>query len=146
MERIQFEIGIHAPVEKVWDILWGSDTYPKWTRVFSEDSRAITDWQEGSKVHFLNGKGDGMYSEIEMRIENELMSIHHLGAVKDGVEQPDSEETQKWGDAYEIYNLEPDDDGTILTVDLDTVEEFKGYFNETFPKALNIIKELSEAP
>lgn len=145
MERVQYRIDINAPAQNVWNILWGSDTYPQWTRPFSEsfneDSRAITDWQEDSKVQFVNSKGDGMFGVIEQRVDNELMAIHHLGEVKGGVEQAESE----WGDAYEIYNLESNKGGTTLTVDLDTVEQFKGFFDETFPKALNIVKEMSES-
>ena len=53
MEKKQFKIEIAAPREKVWKILWGDKTYPAWTSVFAEGSRAETDWEEGSKVLFL---------------------------------------------------------------------------------------------
>ena len=103
MERLQFNVLINAPAHSVWTVLWGEDTYPKWTSVFSEDSKAVTDWQEGSKVHFLGGEGEGMFSRIERRIDNELMSIEHLGVLKHGVEQPPTAETGDWAGAREVY-------------------------------------------
>lgn len=31
-------------------------------RFFSEGSKAVSDWKEGNKIHFLNENNDGMYS------------------------------------------------------------------------------------
>lgn len=144
MERLQFNVTINAPASTVWNVLWGNDTYPKWTRVFSEGSQATTDWKEGSRVIFGDGKGSGMFSQIDKRVDYELMDFHHLGIIKDGVEQPPNEETEKWSNAHEIYHLKESDGQTTLKVELDTVDEFKDYFTETFPKALELVKQLSE--
>lgn len=64
MERKEFRTTIDAPKEKVWQVLWNDETYPKWTAPFGEGSRAETDWKEGSKVLFLGAEGEGMVSRI----------------------------------------------------------------------------------
>lgn len=144
MEKKQFKITINAPREKVWNILWSDSTYRSWTSVFSEGSRAETDWKKGSKVLFLDGKNEGMVSTIAENIPNELMSFKHLGTVKGGVEDLDSEQTREWAGASENYTLKSVNGKTELTVDMDITKEFLDYFLKTFPKALGKVKELAE--
>ncbi|MEO8517484.1 MAG: hypothetical protein ABI426_12090 [Flavobacterium sp.] len=65
MKKATFNININATNQKVWQTLWDDNTYKKWTSVFSEGSRAVSDWKEGSTIQFLNDNNDGMYSIIE---------------------------------------------------------------------------------
>lgn len=139
MEKLAFNIEINAPKQKVWDVLWNDSTYPQWTAVFSEGSRAESDWKEGSKVLFLDGKGDGMFSTIKTLEENRSMVFEHLGEISKGVEKP-----QDWGGATESYFLNEKDGVTELKVELYGVDEHKDYFKDIFPKALDKVKELSE--
>lgn len=145
MEKQQFNIAIDAPRETVWDVLWNDKTYPEWTAPFSEGSRAETDWQKGSKVLFLNGNNEGMVSTIAENMPNEFMSIKHLGMVKDGVEDTESEEVKQWAGSLENYTLKTVNGQTELTIDMDIAEEYKDMFAEMWPKALNKVKELAEA-
>lgn len=145
MEKLKFNTTINAPREKVWDVLWGDNTYSKWTAVFSEGSKVETDWKKGSKVLFGDGKGSGMVSEIADNIPNEYMSFRHLGMVTDGVEDTTSEKVKDWAGAMENYILKEVDDKTELKVELDIVDEHKDYFTDAFPKALQVVKELSES-
>lgn len=139
-EQLIFTIEVNAAPEKVWDKLWTDSTYQQWTSVFGEGSHAVTDWKEGSEVLFLgNTEGNGMYSRIEKKTVPSEMSFLHLGEIKDGVRT-----TSEWGDAYERYFLTAKNGGTELRVTLDSVAEFSDYFRETFPKALAVVKELSE--
>ncbi|WP_153797875.1 SRPBCC domain-containing protein [Foetidibacter luteolus] len=144
MEKQHFSTSIDAPVEKVWDVLWQDDSYQAWTSVFSEGSRAETDWKKGSKVLFLDGKGQGMVSTIVENEPNKFMSIKHIGFVKDGVEDLDSPEVKKWAGAMENYTLSNADGKTKLAVDMDITDEYKDYFLQTWPKALDKVKELAE--
>ncbi|HEY0677262.1 MAG TPA: SRPBCC domain-containing protein [Chitinophagaceae bacterium] len=144
MEKQTFRISIDAPREKVWNVLWNKDTYPAWTSVFSEGSRAETDWKKGSKVLFLDGKGQGMVSKIEENKPNEYMSIEHLGYVIDGVEDTESEKVKDWKGAHENYTLKGQDNKTELIVDMDITKEYLDYFKDTWPKALDKVKELAE--
>jgi hypothetical protein len=145
MEKLEFKIFINAPREKVWDILWSDDSYSKWTSVFSEGSTAQTDWKEGSKVLFLDGQGKGMVSTIAANKPGEYMSFKHLGIVVNGVEDTESAQVKDWAGAMENYTLKDVDGKTELVVDLDSNDTFKDYFANSFPKALEKVKELAEA-
>lgn len=139
MEQLHFEIEINAPAEKVWQVLWNDDSYRKWTSVFSPDSYARTDWKEGGKIYFLNGEGAGMYSIIEKKIEPKLMTFRHQGDIKDGKEMPSA-----WRGAEESYYLSEENNKTKLMVVMESTPEFMEFTENTFPRALEIIKELSE--
>src|SRR5688500_20089428 len=128
MEKQKFKIEINAPREKVWNTLWGKTSYPAWTSAFSEGSHVETDWKKGSKVLFLDGKGEGMVSTIAENKPNEFMSIKHLGVVKNGVEDMESEEVKQWAGAFENYRLQTVNGKTEVTVDMDITDEFLDYF------------------
>jgi len=145
LQRVDFSISINAPKEKVWTVLWNEESYRSWTKAFSEDSHAVSDWNEGSKILFLDGKGSGMYSKIDKKIENEKMSFRHIGEVKDGVEQPLDEKTKAWSGGLETYILSEKDGVTTLDVELDAPADFMDYFTNTFPKAMQNVKDLAEA-
>lgn len=144
MERLNFTANINAPKEKVWGVLLGTETYPKWTAVFAPDSQAQTDWKEGSKALFHDGKGNGMISRIAKNIPNNYLSIHHLGMIRNGVEDTESEEVKKWAGAEENYTLKDSGGGTELLIEMDSAEDFKDYFLKTWPAALDKVKELCE--
>ena len=145
MKREEFKISIDAPPQKVWELLWGDETYPLWTSVFSPGSRAETDWQKGSKVLFLNNNNEGMVSTVAENIPNEYMSFEHLGTVlKGGIEDLDSLQMKEWAGAKENYTLKAANGKTELVVDMDITEEHQDYFKETWPKALDKLKELAE--
>jgi len=145
MEKLNFSASINAPKEKVWKTLWEDASYRKWTAAFAEGSYAETDnWKEGSKVLFLDGKGSGMVSTVAANKPNEYMSFKHLGEVKNGVEDTTSEAVQNWSGASENYTLESTPNGTNLKVEMDITEDFKDYFLEAWPKALDKLKELAE--
>ena len=145
MEKINFAISINAPKEKVWNVLWDDSSYRKWTSVFSEGSYAVTDnWKENSKVLFLDGQGSGMVSKVAVNKPNEYMSFKHLGEVKDGVEDTSSEKVKGWSGAMENYTLKEEGGKTELKVEMDITEDFKDFFMQTLPKALDQVKTLSE--
>ncbi len=144
MEKLEFSIAINASPQKVWDIITGKDTYSQWTAPFSEGSCVETDWKKGSKALFLDGKGSGMVSEIVESIPGQFLSIHHLGEVKDGVEDPTTYQGEEWGNALENYSLKEVDGKTLWLVEMDMNEQYVQYMNDTWPIALNKVKELAE--
>ncbi len=73
------------------------------------------------------------------------MSIEHLGIVKDGVEDMDSDEAKKWSPAFENYTFKKKNGGTQFSVEMDVEEEHKSMMKEIWPKALDIIKQLAES-
>lgn len=144
MQTINFSKTIKAPREKVWKVLWEDSSYRKWTSPFSEGSHAVTDWKEGSKVLFMDGKGQGMVSKIAKNKPNEFMSIEHLGMLKDGKEDTTSDEVKAWAGAHENYTLKEDSGVTTLEVEMDSVDDFSDYFKNIWPVALEKVRELSE--
>lgn len=138
-EQLTFTIEVNASPQKVWNVLWSESSYQQWTAVFDEGSRAISDWEEGGEILFVNADGNGMYSKIEKKTTPSEMSFLHLGEIKDGVRR-----VTEWGNAYERYFLTVKNGGTELRLTLDSVPEFVDFFQKTFPKALAVVKELSE--
>ena len=144
MQKKEYKISINAPREKVWKTLWDDATYRKWTAVFSEGSNAQspdTDWKKGSKILFVDAKGEGMVSRIADVRKNEYMSFEHLGVIKDGVEDTSGNE---WSGALENYTLKGEGGKTELSVDIDLTDEFVDFFEKTWPQAMNKVKELAE--
>lgn len=146
MNKQTHQIDIKAPREKVWDTLFGVETYPQWTKAFNEDSRVETDWKKGSRALFIDGNGDGMVSRIAENIPNQFMSIEHLGTRMGGVEDTTSPAVAQWAGAHEDYHLEDIDGGTrlIIKMDVDENSEYAEMFATMWPKALEAVKSISE--
>ncbi len=146
MQKMNFSIDINAPREKVWNVLWGDQSYRDWTSAFMEGSYAVTDdWKEGSKVLFLASDGKGMVSKVDAKRPNEFMSFAHQGIVKDGVEDTTSDAVKDWQGAKENYTLKEAGKGTKLIIDMDVSEMEKEYFEKVWPKALERVKNLAES-
>jgi hypothetical protein len=119
-------------------------TYRQWTSAFQEGSYAVTDWKEGSKALFLTPAGEGMVSRILAHRPNEFLSIQHVGTVKGGVEDTETAEAQAWAESLENYSLREENGSSKLTVEMDVNDEYRSYFEETWPNALNKLKQISE--
>lgn len=144
---MEFSRTINAKPDRVWDMLWGKDTYKKWTSPFAEGSDAETDWKQGSKIIFHDGSGSGMVSRVEKSEPPRYLGITHLGFVKDGVEDYDSDEVKPWAGSYENYTLTENNGKTDLKVELGGAEipqEHVEHFEKAWPKALDILQELAE--
>lgn len=99
--------------------------------------------------------GEGVSCNYEKAIEWELkameygesgaLSIKHLGEVSAGVEDTTSAKVLAWAPAYENYSFLETDGSTEVNVSLDTLPEHEVYMNETFPKALVLLKNLCES-
>jgi hypothetical protein len=145
MKKLNFSAHINASREKVWNVLWDDTTYRAWTSAFAEGCYAQTDnWKVGSKVLFLGPTGDGMVSMVAQNKPNEYMSFKHLGEVKEGLEDTSSDRAKGWAGAMENYTLKEENGRTTLAVEMDSTDEFSEYFANTWPKALEKVKELSE--
>lgn len=148
-EKLHFEVVINAPVQKVWDTMLNLETYKQWTKVFEPTSYYEGSWEKGSKMRFL-GKGEsGMLSEIAENIPQKFISIRHLGLVTNGVEDTISEEAKKWSQGTENYTFVEQGLQTLLKIDLEfkseSIKEMSDVFNDMWPKALKVLKQLCEA-
>ncbi|MCU7616931.1 SRPBCC domain-containing protein [Chryseobacterium sp. PBS4-4] len=139
METLEYTIQINATPEKVWTVLWDDTSYRQWTSAFTKGSFYVGTWEEGSMMKFYDPENNGMYSRVLKNDPNKEMVFIHLGEIFDGVEVP-----QDWGDATETYILEETEEGTKLIARIKASEEFKGFFEDKFPVALQNVKNLSE--
>lgn len=145
MKTLTFNISIKAPKRRVWETMLGDEGYRIWTSPFGEGSYFSGSWEKGSKIQFLGPGGDaGMTSVIAENNPYEYVSIRHLGEISNGVEDTTSEKVKAWAPAYENYSFTEAAGETTLSVSLDTLPEWEQFMVETYPKALNLLKELCE--
>jgi hypothetical protein len=156
MKKLQFKVNIDAPVTKVYDCMLGissKSTYEQWTSMFNPTSTYEGSWDKGTKIRFIGvdekGEKGGMVSRIVENIPNRFVSIQHYGILKADNEITEGPEVEKWANGLENYTFEENNGsaryrGTTVTVDLDTAEDFVDYMNQTYPKALDKLKEICE--
>lgn len=141
INHLEFTIDIDAEKSTIWEALWNESSYRKWAGVFFEGSYAVTDhWKEGSKVHFLAPDQSGIYSLIEKHIPNEFIEFKHIGSVIEGKEQPVDDEAKKWSGATEIYKIIEGKGINTLKVEIDVLDEHLEFMTNTFPQALEKVK------
>lgn len=151
MQKIQFQVNIHAPASKVYDVMLGlsnKTTYEQWTAMFNPTSTYKGSWEQGSKMLFIgvdeNGKQGGMVSEIEVLEPAVFVSIRHYGILDGDVELTSGEMVEQWAGSHENYLFREEQGITTVTVEMDIVETYLDYFNSTYPAALNKLKEVAE--
>ena len=145
MKALEFSIDLNATREKVWNALWDEDNYRKWTNVFSEGSQVKTDnWKKDSKIFFVDNTGDGMVARVVENQPPERMSFEHLGQIKNGVEDTESEAVKIWAGNRESYFLSETEKGTSLRVTLSIPDDYADYFENTWPRALEEVKAIAE--
>lgn len=86
----------------------------------------------------------GMVSRIRENQPFECVTIEHIGLVLEGKEDTTSEAVKSWAGALESYTFKEKDGATELLVDMDSNDEYKEMFQNTWPKALQKLKELTE--
>jgi len=152
MKKLQFTVHINAPANKVYDNMLGishKSTYAQWTAKFNPTSSYEGNWAKGSKMLFVGtdekGKKAGMVSEIFDLIPNKFVSIRHYGLVQNDIEITTGPQVEKWANGFENYSFNETDGTTLVTVDLDTADEFVDYMSEAFPNALKELKVFCEA-
>nr|WP_298001213.1 SRPBCC domain-containing protein [uncultured Flavobacterium sp.] len=151
MKRLKFTTTINASAQKVYDNMLGltnKETYNQWVAVFNPTSTFEGSWEKGSKIYFVgcdeNGNKAGMVSEIVEHIPVEFVLVRHYGFLQDGKEITTGELVEKWSGGFENYTFSEINGITTVTVDLDTIDEYLDYFNESYPKALVALKNSVE--
>jgi hypothetical protein len=152
MKTKAYKININAPASKVYKMMLGLDnkkTYEDWTALFNPTSTYEGSWDKGSKMLFVGtdeqGNKGGMIAEIAENIPNKFISIRHYGILENGQEILDGEKVESWAGSLENYTFNETNGATGITVEVDTNEEYMDYFDETWPKALDKLKEISES-
>jgi hypothetical protein len=151
MKKLQYKITINSPATLVYDFMLGiknKSTYEQWTALFNPTSTFEGNWEKGSKMLFVGvdskGEKGGIVSRIAENIPNAFVSIHHYGLLNAGQEITEGPEVEKWANGFENYTFEEKDGITTVIVDLDLTADFVDFMNETYPKALDKLKEICE--
>ena len=151
MKKLQYKKDINATAGKVYDTLLGlSDigTYEQWTAEFNPTSTYEGSWVKGSKIYFIgtdeHGKKGGMVSEIAENIPSKFVSIRHYGILDGDKEITEGPDVEPWAGGLENYSFSEQNGITTVTVDINVIEDYLDYFNTTWPKALNKLKEIAE--
>jgi hypothetical protein len=146
--KIHFSVEINAPKKRVWDVMFADETYREWTSAFSPGSHFEGSWDEGSRIRFLGPDASGKKSGISSRIvevrKNEFMGIEHLGMINAGVEDTTSDAVKDWVGAREDYHFSEKNGVTTVRVEQDMAAEYEAMMREMWPKALAILKTISE--
>ncbi|MES2799271.1 MAG: SRPBCC domain-containing protein [Bacteroidota bacterium] len=151
MEKKYYPIEINAPIGHVFEAMLGLEdkvSYEKWTAAFNPTSTYEGNWVKGGKMYFVGtdeeGNRGGMISEIAEYRVPEFVSIRHYGILKGDEEITSGEDVEKWAGGFENYHFTSNNGRTKVTVELDVLEDFTSYFEETYPKALLILKAMIE--
>jgi len=149
MTKLVLSIDINASRETVWNAITQDAPYRIWTSVFQEGCYFEGGWNTGDSIHFLahdeDGQLAGMASEIAESRFPEYISIHHLGYVKNGVVDTTSDAAREWAPSFENYRLEKlDENTTRFHLDMDVQEDYYTMFENLWPKAMALLKEVCE--
>jgi len=156
METLHYSIDIAAPLDVVWKTMLDDATYREWTGVFHEGSYFVGDWSEGSEIRFLgpndsdengspaDGSEGGMIGRIAENRRHEFVSIEYTGFVNSGTDDFDSEFARKVAGAHENYSFSETDGVTTVAVDIESIDEFREMFEESWPPALARLREIAE--
>lgn len=144
VKQLHFSIVINAPVQTVWQRMLSDVGYRNWTSAFCEGSYFKGSWQQGETIRFLSPSGDGMVATIAEHKPLELISIKHLGFIVAGKDDFSSDNVTSWAPAYENYRFRAVESGTEVSIEQDIAPEYEQYMQDTWPKALQKLKLLSE--
>lgn len=76
---------------------------------------------------------------------NRFVSTQQNGLYKDGKEITSGPDVKEWAGSLENYTFSDENGNTLLSVNMDTNEDFKDYFEQTWPKVLKKLKEICES-
>ncbi len=153
MQKLQFKKEIKASAEKVYAMMLGLNnkrTYQQWTSVFNATSTYTGNWENGSKMYFWGvdekGKKGGLVSKIDAHVQAQFVSIMHYGFLDGENEITTGEQVEQWAGGHENYSFNEVNGITTITIDIDVVDDYVDYFNDTYPLALNQLKQMAEKP
>jgi len=148
MEKLHFNVNIKAPASKVFHAVTDDKLYREWSAEFNPGSYFEGSWDKGARIWFVGtskeGKREGMAANIVENIPNKQISIKHLGLIDGDKVITEGPQVEGWANAMEEYFLDEKDGVTSFKVAVDCKEDFKDYFEKTWPKALGKLKEVAE--
>lgn len=145
MEILNYSVKIKADKEKIWNSMIDSKTYNDWAKAFSKDSQFKGEWIQGNYIYFIDPNFGGTKALLENVKPFDHIKAKHVAIIgTDGQEDTKSDMAKKWIGALESYQLKNDNGTTELFIEIKTHEEFVKMFNDCWPKALQLLKEIVE--
>lgn len=145
MIKLNYSIEIEADKEHVWKTMLSPGTYEQWVKAFSANSKFIGEWKQGETILFFDSNLGGSKALLEILDPyNEILAKHVSMVDKNMNENNEDEMSKKWIGSTERYSFKEAGNKTKLEIEMNTDEAFEKMFNSSWPKALEIIKSLSE--
>jgi phage-related protein len=145
MEKLKFSISIACDKQKVWDTMLHPDTYKEWVAASWPDSFYKGYWAENENISFISEDGSGTLAHIESLVPYKYILAKHIAILNaGGIEDRESELAKNWIGISESYAFNNIGEGTELTINIETRDEWKKMFNEGWPAALAKLKEICE--
>ena len=142
MNKMQFQVEIQAPKQKVWDALWQDETFREWAGVIDTGTYMKGELKEGNEIEFISAEnGYGVTSLVAKLIPGEFVTLKHQA---DTQNHGTGERKDEWTGGEESYSLTEKEGVTTLTFISDVPLELEEYFEINYPKALDRVKELAE--
>jgi len=143
MKDMQFSVEIRATRKKVWDTLWGNETFREWAGVIDPGTYMVGTLEEGREVQYISSEnGYGVTSLVEKLTPGEFVLLRHSADTQGYGAQ---ERKKEWTGGAESYSLSEKDGVTTLAVAFDVPIELVDLLGVSYPKALGRVKELAEA-
>lgn len=119
--------------------------YREWAKAFSSESQFQGEWEEGRHMTFTDPRFGGTKALLEEVTPYERIHAKHVAIIKkDGSEDTESESARKWLGITETYEFVEKDGATELTVEMRTHSDYISMFNDCWPNALKLLKEICE--
>ena len=145
---LKFEKTINANPEKVFKTMISKEGYHQWTAPFNPTSTFEGNWEKGTKILFVgtdeNGQKGGMVGKVKENRPYEFLGIEYTGLLQGENEITEGPEVESWVGSMESYWFFPEGNGTKVVVNLESNQDFLSFFQESWPKALDILKNISE--
>lgn len=145
MMRLNYSQTIRAPRHVVWTTMLDEDSYRKWASAFSAESQYEGEWIEGREIKFFDPNLGGTIALLsEVKPHETIVAKHVAMMSKDGELDTESGMARKWIGSIETYTLTERDGLTELQVGIETHEDFRRMFEDSWPNALGVLKDLCE--
>lgn len=143
MKDKTYSIEINASKQHVWETMLGKETYPRWSKGFSDNPQAIGDWKTDSEIDFVEEGRGGTRAVLEVVDEPNRVLARHI-AMLDKDRMPETEGMENWVGTTEEYRLTEKNGVTNMTVLMHFYQDYEQMFDEGWPKCLQLLKELCE--
>jgi uncharacterized protein YndB with AHSA1/START domain len=148
VRRLEFDVHIEAPRERVWHTMLDEVSYRQWSAAFAAGSHYVGDWSEGNLIRFVapgpGGKDSGVICRVTELRPYERVTMTTAGLIENGVEDTGSEALRAWDGAIEQYTFRDAGQGTDLHVTVDTIDAWFGMMERVWNGALPRLKTLAE--